>query len=183
MKNDKELYSEFLEGSIRAFEDLVLRYKDNLIYFISRYTGGDLYVAEDIAQDVFAHLYVNRRAYNFNYELKTYLFTVGRNKAIDHRKKLSRESLDSFQGEMELQEDYRTVEESIVSSEYSEMIIKGIRSLKPDQERALYLYAFEELSYKEIAKVMGKSLPQVRILIYRARESLKRILKEDGYEN
>ncbi|MCR3955808.1 MAG: RNA polymerase sigma factor [Gudongella sp.] len=183
MKNDKELYSEFIEGSARAFEELVLRYKDNLIYFISRYTGGDLYTAEDIAQDVFAHLYVEKNSYDFKFEFKTYIFTIGRNKAVDHQRRLSRETFESFQGVMELQQDLMTVEDSIVNSEDGKMIIKGIRSLKADQERALYLFAFEELSYKEVARVMGKSLPQVRILIYRAREALKRKLKEEWDEN
>lgn len=39
MKDDKTIYREFLEGSTSAFETLVIEHKDNLIYFISRYTG------------------------------------------------------------------------------------------------------------------------------------------------
>ena len=57
MLDDKKLYKDFVEGNINAFESLVLSHKDNLIYFISRYTK-DLYIAEDIAQDVFAYIYI-----------------------------------------------------------------------------------------------------------------------------
>jgi DNA-directed RNA polymerase specialized sigma24 family protein len=46
-----------------------LRYKDNLIYFISRYTGGDIYAAEDITQDVFAYIFVGKQSYNSKYSL------------------------------------------------------------------------------------------------------------------
>ena len=67
--DDNILYKRFVEGDIDAFESLVLRYKDNLIYFISRYTGGDIYAAEDITQDVFAYIFVGKQSYNSKYSL------------------------------------------------------------------------------------------------------------------
>lgn len=179
MKDDKMLYKEFLEGDINAFEDLVIRHKDNLIYFVSRYTGGDLYIAEDIAQDVFAHIYVHKEKYNENYSFKTFIYTIGKNKAIDYVRKQSKVSLTPFDKDSDyLFTDYEILEDTIVKDEEKRLLFAGLNKLKPDYARAIYLVAFEELPYKDISKVLGKTLPQTKVLIHRARKSLKSIMEK-----
>ena len=183
MIDEKQLYRDFLNGSIKAFEALVLEYKDNLIYFISRYTGGDLSTAEDIAQDVFAHVYIYKEKYDFNYSFKTYIFRIGKNKAIDFMRKQSRLSFNAYDEALEMSSDYKTIEDKIIKTEEKLLIYDSFKKLKPEYQRALYLYVFEELSYKEIAKVMGKSLPQIKILIHRARNFIKTLMKEEVKDN
>lgn len=183
MIDEKQLYRDFLNGSIKAFEALVLEYKDNLIYFISRYTGGDLSTAEDIAQDVFAHVYIYKEKYDFNYSFKTYIFRIGKNKAIDFMRKQSRLSFNAYDEALEMSSDYKTIEDKIIKTEEKLLIYDSFKRLKPEYQRALYLYVFEELSYKEIAKVMGKSLPQIKILIHRARNFIKTLMKEEVKDN
>ena len=179
----EKYYRDFLEGDIKAFEKIVLEYKDNLIYFISRYTGGDIPTAEDIAQDVFAHIFVYKEQYNFNYSLKTFIFTLGKNKAIDHMRKHSRISFNSYDNQVESKNDEKSLEDMLIRTEENRELFKGFKSLKPDYQRALYLYAFEELSYNEIAKVMGKTLPQIKVLIFRARKALRIFLGEEDRED
>jgi len=176
---EQELYEDFLNGDIGAFESIVLEYKDNLIYFISRYTHGDLYIAEDIAQDVFAQIYVNKESFDRRYALKTYLFTIGKNKAIDYTRKNSKLSFNNFYDELESSSDYKTIEDSILIDEEKSFLFKSFKNLKFEYQRVLYLYVFEELSYKEIAKVMGITLPQVKIMIHRARKLLKAMIEEE----
>ena len=65
-KPDKALYLEFLNENQASFETLVLRHKNNLIYFIQRYVK-DFSVAEDIAQDVFVYLLEHKENYKFQY--------------------------------------------------------------------------------------------------------------------
>ena len=185
MKDDKTLYKEFLDGNITSFEDLVINHKDNLIYFISRFTGGDMYIAEDIAQDVFAYIYVNKEKYDLNYSFKTFIYTLGKNKAIDQIRKLSKSKLMNFDQDTEyLFPDGESVEERVIRDEETRIILKSLKKLKPDYERALYLLAFENFSYTEIAKILGMTLPQTKVLIHRARKSLKSIIEkgEGKYE-
>ena len=179
MIDDKVLYRSFLEGNIDAFEALVIKYKDNLIYFISRYTGGDIYIAEDIAQDVFAHIYVYKESYNDKYSFKTFIYTLGRNKAVDSIRKLSRTKLvDMDNSSNDSLYQSQSLEDKIIKDEEKRLIIDSMKTLNPDYQRAIYLVAFEELSYKEIAKIMGKTLPQTKVLIHRARKTLKSIIEE-----
>lgn len=182
MKDDKTLYKEFLDGDINSFEDLVINHKDNLIYFISRFTGGDMFIAEDIAQDVFAYIYVYKEKYDLNYSFKTYIYTLGKNKAIDQIRKLSRSKLVNFGPDTDyLFPDGESIEEKVIRDEETRNVLNSLKKLKPDYERALYLLAFENFSYKEIAKILGKTLPQTKVLIHRARKTLKSIIeKGDG---
>lgn len=183
MKDDKTLYKDFLQGDINSFEDLVINHKDNLIYFISRYTGGDMFIAEDIAQDVFAYIYVYKDKYDLKYSFKTFIYTLGKNKAIDQIRKLSKAKLMSFDGDTEyLFPEGESIEEKIIKDEEHRNILISLKSLKPDYERVLYLLAFENLSYKDIAKILGKTLPQTKVLIHRARKSLKRIIEKGEVE-
>lgn len=181
MIDDKIIYKDFLEGSVDAFESLVLKYKDNLIYFISRYTK-DIFIAEDIAQDVFAYVYVYKEKYNFNYSFKTYIYTLGKNKAIDYIRKQSRINTIPFDRDNEILGAEDTLEEKVIKDEEKKLLINSIKDLKSDYEKAIYLADFEELSYEDISKILGKTLGQTRVLIHRARKALREIL-EKGVED
>lgn len=172
--DDKILYENFLAGDIQAFETLVLQYKDNLIYFISRYTGGDIFLSEDIAQDVFAYIYAYKEKYDLKYSFKTFIFTLGKNKAIDYGRKRSKERLTAFEKDYEVMSEEESLEDKIIRDEEKKMLFENLKKLKPDYERAIYLADFEELAYSEIGKIMGKTLGQTKILIYRARQALKK---------
>ena len=180
MIDDKILYNNFLKGDMNSFETLVITHKDNLIYFISRYTGGDIYSAEDIAQDVFAYLFVYKEKYNFDYSFKTFLYTLGKNKAIDYIRKQSKLKLVTFDKDNEqLYYEIESLEDKVIRDENKKSLLDSLKKLKPEYQRAIYLADFEELSYKEIGRILGKTLPQIKILIHRARKSLK-IMIEKG---
>jgi len=179
MIDDKILYNNFLKGDISSFETLVITHKDNLIYFISRYTGGDIYSAEDIAQDVFAYIYVYKEKYNLDYSFKTFLFTLGKNKAIDHVRKQSKIKLVTFDKDNEqLFYEIESLEDKVIRDENKKFLFSSLKKLKPEYERAIYLADFEELSYKEIGRILDKTLPQTKVLIHRARKSLRLIIEK-----
>ena len=71
MEEDKYLYNNFLKGDMDSFKCLILKYKNNLIYFLLKYVK-DMQIAEDISQDVFVYILVNKKKYNFKYSFKTY---------------------------------------------------------------------------------------------------------------
>ena len=63
MNTDWECYEAFLAGNIEGFEQLVLRYKNPLIYFLCRYVE-DVMTAEDLAQDAFVEVYVHKERFD-----------------------------------------------------------------------------------------------------------------------
>lgn len=174
-KTDKDLYREFLNGSKESFEVLVLKYKDRLIYFIQRYVRS-VEIAEDLAQDVFVYLLVHKENYDFKYSLKTYLYTIAKSKAINY---IKREKRITYIDEKEFIE-FEELEEKVFKKEREENLIKDIKKLKIDYQNVIYLIDIEELKYKEVAKVLNKTLPQIKILIYRARRALEEIVRKEA---
>ena len=106
-KTDKQLYQEFLEGNQKSFEEIIIRHKDKLIYFIKKYTK-DIDIAEDLSQDVFVYMLIHRVNYDFKYSLKTYLYTIAKSKALNYIKREKRivhlDDTDIIKEEEELEE-------------------------------------------------------------------------------
>jgi RNA polymerase sigma factor (sigma-70 family) len=121
---DKTLYKAFLEGDISGFEELVLRHRHNLVYFIMQYLK-DFHAAEDIAQEVFAYIYLHPDRYLTEYEFKTYLFMLGKRRAIDYLRGNSRVNMISVD---DLQmEDVKSLEEIIYQKENSKAVQEAIK--------------------------------------------------------
>lgn len=176
-QTDKELYKQYLEGDKKAFEKLVIRHKNNMIYFISRYTKNTQ-IAEDISQDVFVYLLVNKYQYDFKYSFKTYLYMIAKCRAINYLKREKR-VVPIHDNENIYIEDY-DLEEDIFKEEVSKNIRRVLNQLKPDYQAVIYLTSFEGLKYKEVAKVMDKNLNQIKVLINRAKKKMKVLLEKEG---
>ena len=173
VKTDEELYEDFLKGDKTAFEKIVERHRINMIYFISGYTK-DTTAAEDIVQDAFVYLLTNKEYYNSKYKLKSYLYTIAKSRAINHLNKFKKESNinDSFDTEFNT--------EIIDTINLTDQIHEIIHKLKPDYQSVIYLSDFEGMNTSEICKILNKSQVQVRALLYNAKKSLKKLLKEEG---
>lgn len=174
---DKELYKKYLDGDKKAFEKLVLKYKNQIIFFISRYTKNTV-IAEDISQDVFVYLLLNKEQFNFQYSFKTYIFMIAKCRALNYIKKEKKivninelENLSIYDKELE---------EMIYKKEEYMNLKKVINKLKPDYQAVIYLTTFEQMKYKDVAKVMNKNIGQVKSLLNRARKKLKCLLEEEG---
>lgn len=176
ISQDEMDFKAFLSGDIQGFESMVLRYKNPLIYFIERYVKN-LDTAEDLAQDVFVELFVHKDRYRFKSGLKTYIFAIGRNKAIDYIRKEEKNCSLEILNE---QEDFINLEELVIKKEEIRRLSQAIERLREDYKEIILLIDFEELSYKETAKVLNKTLPQVKILVHRARKSLREIMERKG---
>lgn len=176
-KTDKQLYKEFLLGNNKSFEEIVIRHKNSIIYFIQRYVKN-LDIAEDLAQDVFVYLLINKKNYKFEYSLKTYLYTIAKSKSLNYIKREKRiVELDENQ-----YEDSEELEEKVFKNEKSENLKKAIKKLKIDYQNAIYLADIEQLSYKEIGHILKKTDSSVKVLIHRARKALEKIIVEEAYK-
>ncbi len=178
MDNGACSYRRFLDGEELAFDEIIKEYRNGLTYFILRYVHSEA-VAEDIAVDVFMDLLVHPHRYNFRNTFKSYLYLLGRSKAIDylrHQKKLQMVELTDDAGEPE--------EDALFAQAFSEerkkALHRAIGQLPKDMREAVHLVYFEELSYEEAAAVMKKKRKQVDNLLYRAKTELRSILGEEG---
>lgn len=177
MDNGAEYYARFLEGDEAAFDELLKTYRDSLTFFINRYIH-DLNASEDIAIDVFVHLIVKPHHYNFKISFKTYLFMIGRSKALDYLKAQKRIKLSDPK---ELEEQFSdSAEDTLLIHERKKVIAEALEKLPVDMQIALYLFYFEDMSYEEIAKIMKKNRKQIDNLLYRAKNELHYLIGKEG---
>lgn len=176
-ETDIDLYKKFINGNKQAFDTLVKRHRKNLINFIMRYVKK-LEVAEDLAQDTFLYMLINQKEYDFKYTLKTYLYTIAKCRAINFLKSNKRNV--PFEEKYVYQPDFSDLEDNLIIQEDKLRILNAIRKLKREYQIAIYLSDFEEFKYKEICKILNKTMPQVKMLIHRARKKLKKILEKEG---
>lgn len=175
-QEDKDLYRNFLNGDEEAFETIVDKYAEKLIYFIFGFVK-DIEVAKDLSQDVFVYIYTKKKDYDFKYSLKTYLFVIGKSRAKNYLKKESKnvKLVDEVLYRSELLVD---IEEEVLKNINKEKLRDIILNFK--NGIILYLIDIEELSYEETAKVLGKTVGQIRNQLYRLRKKLKEnLLKEE----
>ncbi|HIS62640.1 MAG TPA: RNA polymerase sigma factor [Candidatus Scybalomonas excrementigallinarum] len=178
MNTEEQQYQRFLEGDKKAFEYLVLQYKDHLIYFINRYVMN-IHTAEDIAQDVFVDIYIKKERYHFRYRFKTYLYTIARNKAVDYIRKQGRQiPMVDMERLHEEQMEEESLLEQLIWKEERQQLLDAIKTLNSNYQALIILIDLEELSYQEAGKVLHKTVPQIKVSLHRARKALKERLYE-----
>ena len=174
MDNGASSYRRFLDGDADAFDEIMRAYFDRLVFFIDRYVH-DTAAAEDIAIDVFAELVVHKHRYNFKVSLKTYLFMLGRSRALNlllHRRVIEMVALSEAAAA-----DAAALEEQILQDERRRAVHDALGTLPEDMQTAVHLVYFEELSYAQAAKVMKCSKKRVDNLLYRAKNALRTTLE------
>jgi RNA polymerase sigma-70 factor (ECF subfamily) len=149
---------------------------------------GRLEEAEDLTQDVFLRLYRARKGYRPRSKFSTWIFTIANNVALNHIRRQGRKRALSFgkvDGEssgLQPAEERVPGREGTPSTqvrqvELSEVVREALEHLGEDQKMAVLLNKFEEMSYAEIAEVMGRSEAAVKSLLARARNTLREQLE------
>ena len=183
---DAALMLRVKQGDMGAFAELVDKYKQpvmNLAYWMLR----DATEAEDLAQGVFVQVFKSADRYRISSKFSTWLFTIARNLCLNEIRRRSRhraESMETPHAEQEDQplhqfEDKQTASppERLLHSELETKIEQALGDLPENQRLAIALCRQEELSYEEIAAVLGCSVSATKSLIHRGRETLKQKLK------
>jgi RNA polymerase sigma-70 factor (ECF subfamily) len=179
MDNGASSYRRYLSGDESAFADIVKEYWSSLVFFLDRIVL-DPSAAEDIAMDVLSDLIAYRHRYDFRVSLKTYLFMVGRSRALNYikrRRTIPMVSLTEAEAAASAEDDPA---ELFLADQRNRAIHKALSQLEPQQRMAIHLVYFEDMTCEEAASVMKKSRKQVYNLLYRAKEKLRTILGEEG---
>lgn len=180
MDNGAISYRRYLEGDESGFDEVLALYQDRLIFFIHRFVRN-ITVAEDLAEDAFVELLVHKRRYNGRVQLKTYLFTIGRNKALNYLKRASTRKDTALPDMEQWATDTLLLEERLLQEERKREVNVALTQINEDYRAVLHLVYMEDMTYEEAGKVLGKNRKQIENLAYRARQSLKAVLDKGGF--
>ena len=159
------------------FAALVEEHQARLRGFLFRYTRNQQ-DAEDLTQDTFVKAYRNIHRYDSKYSFSPWLYTIARRTAYNHfRDKKPTEAL-----EYDVVESSDAPDEEASQDDERNWVWKATSKLKPDFREALTLKYVDDLSIEEISKIMGKTQTNVKIILFRARNQLKKMKKAEGKE-
>lgn len=183
MDNGSESYRRYREnGDENGLIEIIRDHKDGLILFITSIVG-DMHTAEDLTEDTFVLIGTKKPKDKGKSSFKTWLYTIGRNIAIDYLRKQKRRSEQPLDTAGKVCDDEADIEKAYIQQEQKIMIHRALRKLKPEYRQVLWLEYFEQLSMKETAALMKKSVHSTEMLASRARKALRAQLAKEGIEN
>lgn len=169
---DRLVIERIINKDERALHEFYHTYKSQLFGFIFRRIPQK-HIAEEITQDVFLDFLEGLRDFRFQSSLKTYLFTIARNKTIDfiRKKKLKLIFFSHLPSFMVDGLAHFVMDDIVEQKELRREIERTMRRLPRDYQLILRLKYYEERSVQEISVRLAKSFKSTESLLYRARKA------------
>ena len=180
MDNGAENYRRFLNGDNGGLVEIIREYKDGLIFYLRGFTD-DILQAEELAEDTFVKLVTKRPRFNQRSKFKTWLYTIGRNIALDHARRKTRYVEISYGECPEIANEEASLEQVYIQEERSILLHRAMRELKPEYRQILWLVYFEGFTNREAAAIIKRSVHSVETLVYRAKRALRARLDEEDF--
>ena len=154
----------------KDYNNCVNDYSDALYAYLCR-CYSDQEMAKDVVQSVFEKLWIKKDELDVQ-KVKSYLFSMARNRAIDVWRKEHRVvSIETYH-------DRAQSSELNESFEYMEEAQHLLKDLNETQKTILLLREYEGYAYSDIAEIMEMSLSQVKIILFRTRKKLMKLNKK-----
>jgi len=185
MPPSEDLMVRIAKGDDDAFEILVNRHQASVLNLIYRFIG-DRTQAKDLAQEVFLRVWQAAKTYRPEAKFTTWIYRIATNVCFNELKSARRkkwfqllrsDSDHKIHGEEDFSDGSPSPEDVLLAKEQSHQITKALQSLPDNQRMALVLKRYDDLSYAEIAQMIGCSVSAVESLLVRAKRTLQEKLK------
>lgn len=172
---DDALMQRVREGDDDAFGEIVDRYKDSLVNYLTHLVRSRDR-AEEVAQDAFVRLYRNANQYRQQEKLGPYLFRIATNLVVTEIRRERRWSLLLPRLHASTRTSAPAPDAHLFTNEIQRQVSAAIERLPVNYRAPLVLFEIEEWSYDEIAKALDVRVGTVKSRISRARDLLRRHL-------
>jgi RNA polymerase sigma-70 factor (ECF subfamily) len=182
---DFKLVQLAVKGDQKSYAELMSRYKDS-IYFMLLKMVNNRDDADDLTIEAFGKAFKNLHQYTPDFAFSTWLFKIATNNCIDfiRRKRKFTFSIDKSmendsgqEMQFEIKSPLLDPEEKMIKKQKALLMRDVVEKLKPRYKRLVELRYFQERSYEEIADELKLPLGTVKAQLFRAREFLYQILK------
>ena len=182
--NEQELIELVKKRDRIAFKTLVETWQ-GMVYNTALGILQNAEDAEDVSQEVFIQVYESISSFKGESKFSTWLYRIAITKTTDHIRKKKRKKRFAFVQSLYGKNDGEIIEPPdffhpgihLENKENGAILFKAIEQLLPNQKAAFILSKTEDLSYKEIGEIMNLSEAAVDALLQRAKNKLKKILK------
>lgn len=180
MDKGAEQYRRFLAGDESGLYEIIRLYKDGLILYINSIVS-DMHAAEEIAEDTFVKIFLKRPGFIRGGSFKTWLYTVGKNLALDRLRRIKRNPTLSLEEISQQADSSADIEKTYIRQEQQAILYRALGRLKQEYRQVLWLTYFDGFSHKEAAVILKKTAHGVDTLAYRAKLALKKELEKEDF--
>lgn len=180
MDNGASSYRRFLDGDDNGLADIVKDYSDGLILYINGIVNN-ISVAEDLMEETLFKIITKKPKFKTEYSFKTWLYTIGRNVAIDYLRQSKKKTGISMEDCENFLRDEYDLERIYITEERKITVHRALKKLNAEYRQGLWLVYFEGLPINEASFVMKKNSRQMKNLIYRAKKALKAELDKENF--
>jgi RNA polymerase sigma-70 factor, ECF subfamily len=186
MFTDSEIVRQVLEGNVNSFETLMVRHKELVLRIVKKHVPYS--EAEEMAQEAFIRAFQSLAGFKSKGDFKQWLASIAVRTCYDYWRRAYRNKEVAVS---ELTEKHQKYLEDVISSqsevpfheedvqkEATELLDWAMEKLTPEDRMVMELIYLEGLSGKEAADLLGWSLANVKVRAFRARNRLKKLLKE-----
>jgi RNA polymerase sigma-70 factor (ECF subfamily) len=167
------------KGDDAAFDELVTRHYQSVYRLAYRFLY-DSPEAEDITQEVFLRVYRAAKTYTPKAKFSTWLYTITKNLCFNELRK--KKSVTVFSIEDEMLPELPSPDDSPVSkleeAEVKQRVLDAVKALPANLRIAVLLLKYHDLSYEEVADILGCTVNAVKLRVHRAKKFLA---KSIGY--
>lgn len=175
MKKEETLDDVKVRDFVYIFETYYKRIYNYIYYRVCCHHSS-----EDLTSKVFEKIMLKINSYSEEKSsFEVWMFAIARNTINDHFRDVKKRKIVSIDGILELESNKKTPEESIITSETNEEILKALRVLDERDRQIVDLKFGGELKNKEIAEILGITESNVGVIIYRSMKRLKREIERE----
>jgi RNA polymerase sigma-70 factor (ECF subfamily) len=177
--DEQALVARIRDGDRAAFEVVFDRYAAQLVAF-ARAQVGSTAVAEEIVQDVFFAVWMGRERWIVRRSVRAYLCQAVHNRALnyhrDHRDEQQRlDSIDAASAAERCEAPERA-DDRLTNAELRQAIHRAMATLPEKNRQVFHLVRRQQLTYPEVAEVLGISVKSVEAHVHRAAHALRELL-------
>lgn len=183
--NENEIVQRARQGDKAAFEWLVNTYQDR-VYSLTLRMCGNEDDAFDLSQDAFIKAWKGLESFRFDSAFSTWLFRLATNVCLDFLRSKKRRPVISLtvaddedeETQFDIPDTRPNPEEAAILSEDRAALKEALGALDPDSRNIIILRVINDLSYEQIADILGIQVGTVKSRLSRARQKLKDKLSE-----
>ena len=170
---DTKILEVLRDGDHKAFKAIFVAYYNKTKAFIDGYIKSTP-DAEELAEDLFVNLWINRRSIDVSKSFNSYLHTIARNAAINFLK--HKQVQDKYVNEMPAWESHYSSEEDYIAKELG-LLVEDIVDKMPEQRKQIYILSRNEgLSNGEIAERLNTTKRNVESQLSLALKELRKAI-------
>jgi RNA polymerase sigma-70 factor, ECF subfamily len=175
VETEKDLVVLAQQGDRNAFGELARRHYQGVVRVVYRMCG-DTALAEDATQEAFIRAWVNLPSFQPSAPLRSWLYRIAINAALDVLRRKPEESLEENQVTM-IPDQTAGPETALIEKERVALVQQAMKNLPEAARSVLVLREYGDLSYQEIAKVLDIPVGTVMSRLNYARNRLRELLR------